>query len=78
MGSVVGGTCEIGDYSTTTGFANITSAKLGKGVFVGSHAVVLNNLRVGDDAFICAVSIVFNNIKSGMKVWGNPAKKVVF
>lgn len=76
LGSVVGGTCEIGDYSTTTGFANLTSAKIGKGVFVGSHAVVLNDLRVGDDVFICAGSIVFNNIKSGVKVWGNPAKKV--
>lgn len=74
-GSMVG-EAEIGDFSTTTGFTNIAGAKLGKRVFVGSHAVVLNNVSVGDDAFICAGSIVFSKVKSGTKVWGNPAKKI--
>lgn len=74
-GSMVGAHAEIGDFSTTTGFANITNAKLGKRVFVGSHAVILNNLSVGDDAFVCAGSIVFSKVKSGIKVFGNPAKK---
>lgn len=76
-GSMVGQEAEIGDYSTTTGFANITNAKLGKRVFVGSHAVILNGLTVGDDAYICAGSIVFNKVKAGSKVFGCPAKKIV-
>ena len=75
-GSMVGGGAIIGDYSTTTGFANITNAQLGKRVFVGSHAVILNNKKIGDDAFICAGSIVFNNVKAGTKVFGNPAKRI--
>lgn len=73
-GSMVGAHAEIGDFSTTTGFANITNAKLGKRVFVGSHAVILNNISVGDDAFVCAGSIVFSKVKPGKKVFGNPAK----
>ncbi len=75
-GSMVGQDAMIGDYSTTTGFANITNARLGKRVFVGSHAVILNKLRVGDDAFICAGSIVVGNVKGGTKVFGNPAKRI--
>lgn len=77
-GSMIGQDAVIGDYSTTTGFANITNAKLGKRVFVGSHAVILNKLKVGDDAFVCAGSIVFNNVKAGTKVFGNPAKRMNF
>ncbi len=77
-GSMVGGNAIIGDYSTTTGFANITNACLGKRVFVGSHAVILNKLKVGDDAFICAGSIVFGNVKACTKVFGNPAKRMDF
>ena len=76
MGSMIGQDTEIGDYSTTTGYTNIASAKLGKRVFVGSHAVVLNGKKVGDDAFICAGSICFSNVKAGTKVFGNPAKKM--
>lgn len=77
-GSMVGQDGLIDDYSTTTGFANITNAKLGKRVFVGSHAVVLNGIKVGDDAYICAGSIVFSKVKAGTKVFGNPAKRMDF
>lgn len=70
MGSMVGSFAEIGDYSTTTGFANITNAKLGKRVFVGSQAVIMNNRKIGDDAFICASSMVVSHVKSGKKMFG--------
>ena len=76
MGSIIGQDSTIGDFSTTTGYTNIASAYLGKRVFVGSHAVVLNGKKVGDDAFVCAGSIVFNNVKAGTKVFGNPAKRM--
>jgi len=78
MGSMIGGGAVIGDYSTTTGYANVTSAKIGKRVFVASHAVILNNITVGDDAYIGAGSVVIRNVKSSTKVFGNPAKKVDF
>ena len=77
-GSMIGQDSEIGDYSTTTGFTNIASAYLGKRVMVGSHAVVLNGIRVGDDAVIGTGSIVFRNVKAGTKVFGYPAKRMDF
>lgn len=77
-GSMIGLDSVIDDYSTTTGFANIATAHIGKRVFVGSHAVVLNNLTVGDDAYICAGSIVFTKVKAGTKVFGCPAKRMDF
>ena len=76
-GSMIGGST-IDDFSTTTGFANIAGVKIGKRVFVGSHAAVLNKVTVGDDAYICAGSIVFTKVKAGMKVMGNPARKMEF
>jgi len=76
-GSMVGDST-IDDFSTTTGFTNIAGATIGKRVFVGSHAVVLNGVKVGDDAFVCAGSVVFTKVKPGIKVMGNPAKKMEF
>lgn len=73
-GSMVGGST-IDDFSVTTGFTNVAGAKVGKRVFIGSHAAVLNNVKVGDDAYICAGSIVFRNVKPGTKMMGYPAMK---
>lgn len=78
MGSMIGQDSFIDDYSTTTGFTNVVSAHIGKRVFIGSHAVILNGKKVGDDAFVCAGSIVFSNVKAGIRVFGNPAKKMDF
>lgn len=73
--SMVGQDAIIGDYSTTTGYANITDAQIGKRVFVGSQTFIMNKKKIGDDAFISAGSIVFNNVKAGTRVIGNPARK---
>ncbi|MBR0258394.1 MAG: hypothetical protein IJQ58_11695 [Synergistaceae bacterium] len=75
-GSMVGQDAIIGDYSTTTGFTNVTNAVLGKRVFVGSHAVIMNKKKIGDDAFVCVGSVVVRNVKAGTKVFGVPAKVV--
>ena len=76
-GSMIGD-ATIDDFSTTTGFTNVAGANIGKRVFVGSHAVVLNGVKVGDDAYVCAGSVVFTKVKPGVKVMGNPAKKFEF
>lgn len=76
MGSMVGNKAIIGDYSTTTGYSNITNAHIGRGVFVGSHAVIMNEVKIEDDAFICANSLVLRRVKAGAKVFGSPAKVV--
>ncbi len=78
MGAMIGQDSFIDDFSTMTGFSNIATAYLGKRVFVGSHAVVLHGVNVGDDAYICAGSIVVSRVKPGTRVFGNPAKKMDF
>lgn len=75
-GSSIGQDAVIGDFTTTTAHTNIPTGKIGKRVFIGSMAVVLAN--VGDDAYVSAGSIVVTKVKSGTKVFGNPAKKMDF
>ena len=77
MGTMIGGDSIIGDYSTTLGLANIANGKLGKRVYVGSHAVVLN-VPVGDDAVVSVGSIVVSKVKAGTKVFGSPATRIDF
>lgn len=77
-GSIIGQDSIIGDFSTTTAFVNVASANIGKRVFIGSQSVILNEKKIGDDAFVCAGSVVISNVKSGTKVFGNPAKKIDF
>lgn len=75
LGSTLALDGEIGDFSTTTGFANLTNAKIGKKVFIGSHAVILENLEIGDGAQVGVGSIVMKNVEKDTKVFGNPARK---
>ncbi|MBQ9433218.1 MAG: hypothetical protein IJU26_03275 [Synergistaceae bacterium] len=75
-GCEVGNDATVGDYSTIMLFSNITNATLGKRVIVGSHAVILENRKVGDDAFVCVGSVVVRNVKPGTKVFGVPAQRV--
>lgn len=77
MGSMIGGEAVIGDYSTVLGFANIANGKLGKRVYVGSQAVVLD-VTVEDDAVVGVGSVVLRKVKAGTKVFGNPAKRMDF
>ncbi|MEG1433498.1 MULTISPECIES: sugar O-acyltransferase [Eubacterium] len=76
LGSTIALDGEIGDYSTTTGFVNLTNSKLGSEVFVGSHAVILENVNVGDRAVICVGSIVMQDVESDTKVIGYPARTI--
>ena len=67
---------EIGDFSTLCPFVNITSAKIGKRVYVGAHSVIMADKKIEDDVYIYPGSIVVNNIKSGSIVAGIPASKI--
>ncbi|MFB0958070.1 MAG: sugar O-acyltransferase [Clostridiaceae bacterium] len=74
MASTISFDAQIGDFCTLTGFANTTTATLGKRVYVGSHAVILENLTVGDDSHIGAGSIVVKDVPERVKVFGVPAR----
>lgn len=68
-------TVEIGDYSTLSPFVNITNSKIGKGVYVGSHAVIMEHKTVGNGSYIYPGSVVVNNLKEDSKVAGIPATR---
>lgn len=66
---------EVGDYSTLCPFVNITNARIGKRVFVESHAVVMEHRNVGDDSHLLPGSVVITNVKAGNVVAGVPGKR---
>lgn len=76
MGATVSLDGRIGAYSTLDWFANTTTAKIGKEVFVGSHAVILRDRKVGDGAYIEVGSIVLNDVGPGQRVLGYPARAI--
>lgn len=76
LGSTIALDGVLGDYSTTTGFANLTYANIGKEVYVGSHAVILENVTVGDGAYIGVGSIVMKDVPANAQVFGSPARIV--
>jgi len=74
LGSTIALDGVIGDYCTTTGFANLTNSHLGKRVYVGSHAVILEERIIGDDAYIGVGSIVLKDVEHDTEVFGYPAR----
>lgn len=76
LGSTIALDGYIGDYSTTAGFANLTNAIIGEEVYVGSHAVILENKKIGKGAFISVGSIVMNDVEPYKQVFGTPARVV--
>lgn len=75
--SSVGHDAIISDYSTLSGHCDVTGfAQLGRKVFMGSHALIIPKVKVGEGAVIGAGSVVISKVKSGTTVFGNPAKKI--
>lgn len=77
--SGIGHDAVVGDYSTISSYCDITGGvKLGKRVFLGSHVTIVPDRNIGDDAYLGAGSVVVTHVKEKTKVFGNPAKKVLF
>jgi sugar O-acyltransferase (sialic acid O-acetyltransferase NeuD family) len=70
---VVGDGCLLNSFCDVTG-----AARLGEGVFMGSHAVVAPKTVVEDFARIGAGSVVVRRVKAGSSVIGVPAKRIDF
>lgn len=76
LGSTIALDGKLGDYSTTAGFANLTCADIGKEVYIGSHAVILENVKVNDGAYVGVGSIVMKDVPANAQVFGSPARIV--
>lgn len=77
LGSGAGHDAVIGDFSTIAGNCSVNGhVVLGKRVFVASNSCIAPGKKIGDDVLIGMGSIVVTNIKPGIKVMGNPARKI--
>lgn len=79
LGSGVGHDSCIGDFSTLSGRCSINGhVEVGKSVYIACGVSVAPSKKIGDNATIGIGSVVISNVKSGTKVFGNPAKKIDF
>lgn len=79
LSSGVGHDVNIGNYTTISSYCDITGGvQVGNRVFIGSHVTIVPGKKIEDDAYIGAGSVVISNVKSGAKVMGNPAKRILF
>lgn len=77
LGSGIGHDASIGDYSTLSGHVWINGhVSIGHNVYMGCGSMVAPSKKIGDNAIVGIGSVVVSNIKSGTKVFGNPAKKL--
>lgn len=69
----------IGNYTHIGGLTNISGfVQIGECVTIHPCCNVIPHRKIGNNATIGTGSVVLNNVKSGMTVFGNPAKKVEF
>jgi len=76
-GALIGHHTSIGDYSTIQPGANIAGCcDIGRAVYVGIGAVVIDRVKVGAQAVIGAGSLVTKDVPDQAIVGGSPARVV--
>lgn len=81
-GIVIGANVVIGDEATILQNVSIgrrgelptRSPRIGRGVFIGSGATILGDIRIGDFAKIGAGTVVTSDVPGGCTAIGNPAR----
>lgn len=77
--SGMGHDSSIGDFSTLSGRCNVNGhVSIGNDVYVSCGVSIAPSKRIGDGAKLGIGSVVITNVKSGVTVFGNPAKKIEF
>lgn len=73
----IGHDAAVGDYTTISASCGINGhVQIGRRAYFGCGASTIPEVRIGDDCHIGIGSVVVNHIKSGMHVFGNPAKRI--
>ncbi len=63
-----------GSLDISAGMEDKGGVKIGKNVWIGTKATILDGVTIGDNAIIGAYSLVNKDVASGQKVVGIPAK----
>lgn len=67
----------IGDYTHVGGFTNISGfVHIGENVTIHPCCNIIPHRKIGDNSTIGTGSVVLNNVKTGITVFGNPAKRI--
>lgn len=75
--SSIGHDAVLGKYTCVMSYVDITGyCQIGKKVFLASGCRMTPATKIGDGAYVGIGSIVLRRVKSGVKVFGNPAKIV--
>jgi sugar O-acyltransferase (sialic acid O-acetyltransferase NeuD family) len=80
LGCTIGHDVDIGDFATLSPGVHVSGwVRLGKRVFVGTGAVIVNGteenpLKIGDDAVVGAAACVTRSVAAGLTVVGVPAR----
>ncbi len=77
--AVVGKNCDIAHRVTigTSAMGRKGAPRLGDGVYVGTGAAIIGNIKVGDRAKIAANTLVITNVPAGATVMGVPGRIVM-
>lgn len=82
-GIVIGETAEIGDEATLLHGVTLGGngrhrcdrhPKIGAGTFIGAHASIIGNIRIGKDSIIGAGAVVLADVPDNSVAVGVPAK----
>lgn len=75
--AAIGHDAIIGDYTRIDPKASVIGGvKVGKRVTLHTMCVLNHKVEVGDDAVVGALSFVIRKVKTGITVFGNPAKEI--
>lgn len=76
--SIVEHECVIGSgVHIAPGATVLGGASIGKNSFIGANAVIKQGIQIGDNVTVGAGSVVVDNIPAGIKIVGNPAKRIL-
>lgn len=69
--------CIVGDYSKISGYTAIGGGVvIGQDVFIAASVSIVPHVKIGDNSQCGIGSVIISNVKSGTKVFGNPAKRM--
>lgn len=79
LSSGIGHDAKIGEYAVLSGRCSVNGfVEIGAEAYLACGVCVAPHKKIGDGAYCGMGSVVISNVKAGVKVFGNPAKKMDF